>query len=102
MVMQNLIETKLKTLNPIFVELVNESHNHSVRKNSETHFKLLVVSEIFNGLSRVQRQRKIYEILADELKSGVHALTMRLLTPEEHSKEQLSFESPDCHGGSKK
>jgi len=101
MVMQNKIENKLQSLEPIFVELVNESHNHSVPKNSETHFKLLLVSEFFQGLNRVQRQRKIYDLLSDELKNGVHALTMRLLTPEEYSKEQAAFVSPNCHGGSK-
>ena len=99
--MQNKIENKLQSLEPIFVELVNESHNHSVPKNSETHFKLLLVSEFFQGLNRVQRQRKIYDLLSDELKNGVHALTMRLLTPEEYSKEQAAFVSPNCHGGSK-
>jgi BolA protein len=100
---QSRIESKIKILNPKFVELINESHNHSVPKNSETHFKLVLVSESFKGQSRVQRQRKIYEILSEELKNGVHALTMRLLTPEEYSKENLNnFESPECRGGSKK
>lgn len=102
MVIQGKIESKIKRLNPSFVELINESHNHSVPKNSETHFKLLLVSDLFVGLNRVQRQRKVYDLLAEELKNGVHALTMRLLTPEEHAKEQAAFESPDCHGGSKK
>lgn len=101
MVIQNKIEAKIKSLNPDFVELTNESHNHSVPKNSETHFKLLLVSELFQGMNRVQRQRRIYDLLADELKNGVHALTMRLLTPEEYSKEQPAFVSPNCHGGSK-
>lgn len=101
MIIQSKIESKIKNLNPEFVELVNESHNHSVPKNSETHFKLLLVSEEFQGLSRVQRQRKVYDLLAEELKNGVHALTMRLLTPEEYSKEQPAFISPKCHGGSK-
>lgn len=98
------IHDKIQSLSPSFVELVNESHNHSVPKNSETHFKLIMVSELFQGLNRVQRQRKIYDLLSEELKNGVHALTMRLLTPEEYSKENLknTFESPNCHGGAKK
>lgn len=100
--MQSKIESKIKTLNPEFVELINESHSHSVPKNSETHFKLLLVSAEFVGMARVQRQRKVYDLLAEELKSGVHALTMRLLTPEEYSKEQSDFVSPSCHGGSKR
>jgi stress-induced morphogen len=99
------IKTKVKTLNPEFVELINESHNHSVPRNSETHFKLLLVSPIFVGMARVQRQRKVYDLLAEELKNGVHALTMRLLTPEEYSleksKAESDFVSPSCHGGSK-
>ncbi len=96
------IEEKIKRLNPDFCELVNESHNHSVPENSETHFKLLLVSSIFEGLNRVARQRKVYDMLSEELKNGVHALTMRLLTPNEYSKEQPDFVSPHCHGGSKK
>ncbi|MES2768302.1 MAG: BolA family protein [Bdellovibrionota bacterium] len=99
---QNKIEDKIHSLKPSFVELINESHNHSVPQNSETHFKLFLVSDLFVGLNRVQRQRKIYDLLTEELKNGVHALTMRLLTPEEYVKEQAAFESPDCHGGSKK
>lgn len=104
---QAIIQTKIQTLNPEFVELINESHSHSVPKNSETHFKLLMVSSIFIGMNRVQRQRKVYDLLAEELKNGVHALTMRLLTPEEYKSEkpseaQKEFKSPNCHGGSKK
>ncbi len=96
------IQKKISALNPQFSEVVNESHNHSVPKNSETHFRLVLVSEKFEGQSRVQRQRLIYDLLSDELKSGVHALTMRLLTPSEFAKEDPSkFQSPACHGGSK-
>ena len=86
------------------LELVNESHSHSVPRNSETHFKLVLVSPAFEGLTRIARQRRVYEILSEELKpGGVHALTQRLLTPTEWSPEAVAtFESPDCHGGSKK
>lgn len=102
MLIQTRIENKIQMLNPTFEEVTNESHKHSVPKNSETHFKLFLVSELFQGLNRVQRQRKIYDLLAEELKDGIHALTMRLLTPEEYSKEQAAFESPNCHGGGQK
>lgn len=84
-------------------ELVNESHSHSVPRNSETHFKLVLVSPVFEGQSRVARQRRVYDVLAEELKGGVHALTQRLLTPGEWSPEAAaSFVSPNCHGGSKR
>jgi len=98
MKIQDVMELKIKSLNPLFMELINESHNHAVPENSETHFKLFMVSEIFIGLSRIQRQRKIYEILSEELKNGVHALTLRLLTPEEFKNTNTNdFKSPDCH-----
>jgi BolA protein len=85
------------------LELVNESHTHSVPRNSETHFKLVLVSASFEGLSRVTRQRRVYDVLKDEMAGGVHALTQRLLTPEEWSPEAVAtFESPNCHGGSKR
>jgi len=84
-------------------ELVNESHSHSVPRNSETHFKLVLVSSVFEGLTRIARQRRVYDVLAEEMAGGVHALTQRLLTPAEWSPEAVaSFESPNCHGGSKR
>jgi BolA protein len=84
-------------------ELVNESHSHSVPRNSETHFKLVLVSPAFEGLTRIARQRRVYDVLKDEMLGGVHALTQRLLTPAEWSPEAVAtFESPDCHGGSKR
>jgi BolA protein len=84
---------------PTHFELENESHTHSVPKNSETHFKLVLVSHAFEGLSRVARQRKVYDVLKEELApGGVHALTQRVLTPNEWSPEAVAgFESPACH-----
>ena len=89
---------------PTHLELENESHTHSVPKNSETHFKLVLVSAAFEGLSRVARQRKVYDVLKEELApGGVHALTQRVLTPAEWSPEAVAgFESPECRGGSKR
>lgn len=89
---------------PMYFELENESHSHSVPENSETHFKLLVVAAAFEGLSRVARQRKVYDILKDELApGGVHALAQRALTPQEWALDPASaFQSPACVGGSKR
>lgn len=90
-------------LAPVHLEIVNESHSHSVPKNSETHFKVLVVSEKFAGLSRIDRQRLVNELVKVELQTGLHALTQKALTPEEWEKQKadLQFESPECRGGSK-
>jgi BolA family transcriptional regulator, general stress-responsive regulator len=91
------IEIKIqKNLQPLHWELVNESHLHSAGRE-ESHFRLLAVSESFEGLSRVQRQQLVYQWLAEELKNGVHALSLRLLTPQEWQEGQgAGFVSPSC------
>lgn len=89
----------LEKLKPLHIELENESLQHSVPPGSETHFKILVVSDIFNNLSRVDRQRKVHALLGEEFKMGLHALTIRALTQDEWQKQGgAHFVSPDCHG----
>ena len=93
---QSLVQESLK---PLHLLLENESSQHSVPPGSETHFKILVVSEVFKGLSKVDRQRRIHSLLIEEFKIGLHALTIRALTPEEWAQQNPnSFISPDCHG----
>ncbi|MCX6101688.1 MAG: BolA/IbaG family iron-sulfur metabolism protein [Proteobacteria bacterium] len=103
MKVKNAITTKLsRDFLPFKLEIINESHQHSVPKGSETHFKVIVVSRIFHGVSLVQRHRKIYESLKEELATGVHALSIHAFTPEEFEKTQAeSLESPPCLGGNK-
>ncbi|MCB9778145.1 MAG: BolA family transcriptional regulator [Alphaproteobacteria bacterium] len=84
------------------IELVDESHMHS-GPAAETHFNLVVVSETFDGKRLVARQRLVYGALAAELRDGVHALTMKTLTPAEFSAAAgpVANVSPACRGGSK-
>ena len=97
MKMRTSIESKIQTtFLPKHWELVNESHLHSAGRE-ESHFRLLIVAPSFAGLSRVQRQQKVYQVLGEELKSGVHALSLRLLTPEEWEAGHADgFVSPSC------
>ena len=89
-------------LNPSVLKIDNESDQHSGPKGRETHFKVLVVSDSFLGLSRVDRQRLIHDLLKAELNSGLHALSQRTLTSQEWEKmNSQDFMSPDCKGGSK-
>ena len=102
MIIQAAIEEKLQALEPAVVEVLNESHMHSVPPNSETHFKVTLVSDAFDGSRKVQRHQKIYQLLADELAGPVHALALHLYTPEEwQQRQQQSPVSPNCLGGSK-
>jgi BolA family transcriptional regulator, general stress-responsive regulator len=82
----------LQVLNPSFIDLADDSHSHAghgsehggeVTGHGETHFKLVLVSEVFQGLSRIERQQKVNLILADEFKNGLHAFQMKLLSPDE-------------------
>lgn len=104
------IEMALKnaaSLEPLeHLEVWNESHKHSVPKNSETHFKVILVSSQFNGKPLLQRHRIVNTILEPYMNNPVHALSIVAKTPEQWQAmitEGKSVEpSPKCHGGSKK
>lgn len=98
------IEKALKgAFQPLHLEIENESHSHS-GPATESHFKILMVSEVFEGLSRIDRQRQVNDLMKEELAAGLHALTQRLLSPTEWEKQKasLDFISPACAGGSKR
>jgi BolA family transcriptional regulator, general stress-responsive regulator len=89
-------------LEPVALEVINESRMHAVPKDSETHFKVIVVSRAFEGVPLVKRHRMVNGILADELRGGVHALSIHAYTPDQwtaHGGE--APKSPPCLGGSK-
>jgi len=84
----DLIRQKLTAaLSPAELVVTDESAKHAghagSRAEGETHFDVRIVSESFGGLSRVERQRRVYAVLADELKTRVHALSVTTLTPAE-------------------
>ena len=103
MIVQQSIQDKLATqLSPEHLEVINESHMHSVPKGSETHFKVVIVSSRFDGLSAVRRHQLVYGALAEELKSGVHALAITSRSPGEWAEAPEANASPACHGGNGK
>lgn len=72
---------------PVRLEISDESQHHAghagARPGGETHFAVTIVSAAFAGLSRVARQRLVYETLAAELATRVHALSLTTLAPDE-------------------
>ncbi len=86
----------------LYIDIVDESHMHAGRKGQESHFKILMVSPSFENLSRVQRQRHIHGLLKNEFELGLHALSLRLLTPSEAPHIQNPFQSPNCVGSKEK
>lgn len=103
MQVQSTIEQKLKSgLSPRHLEVINESHMHSVPPNSETHFKVVVVSDAFEGKRKVARHQQVYGLLSDELAGPVHALALHTYDPGEWSERSgAAPDSPECRGGSK-
>jgi len=72
---------------PVRLEIADESHRHAghagARAEGETHFAVTIVSAEFEGQGRVARQRLVYQTLADELATRVHALALTTLAPGE-------------------
>jgi BolA protein len=82
------IRTKLtERLTPIRLEISDESYRHAghegARPEGETHFSITIVSAAFIGRNRVDRHRLVYETLAEELATRVHALSLTTLAPTE-------------------
>lgn len=99
------IETKLReALAPVHLEVHNESHMHNVPKGSETHFKVVVVSDRFDGLASVRRHQLVYGVLGNEMrnKPGIHALAITSRTPAEWDAAPMANASPLCAGGNGK
>lgn len=80
------IEAKLrKELNAVAIEVIDESHlhaGHAGAREGGGHFRVDVVSERFAGLSRIAAQRLIYQILAEEMKGEIHALSITARAPD--------------------
>ena len=72
---------------PVRLEVEDESQRHAghagARPEGETHFSVIIVSAVFVGETRVSRQRLVYQTLAEELATRVHALSLTTLAPDE-------------------
>ena len=75
--------------------LENESFMHNVPPNSETHFKLVIVSNDFEELTNVKRHQAIYNALNSTM-SRIHALSIQAFTINEYLKNPVILKSPDC------
>ena len=100
---RELIEQQLNAaFTPLHIEVLDESHMHSVPEGAQSHFKVTLVSQQFAQKSLLQRHRAVNQVLAHELENGIHALALHTMTPDEwFAKGGRSPDSPPCLGGSK-
>ncbi|MDE2578063.1 MAG: BolA family transcriptional regulator [Hyphomicrobiales bacterium] len=92
MTVQSVLTAKLtEALAPQSLEVIDESDRHASHHThpggaghqGETHFRVRIVSPAFQGMTRLQRHRRINEIVAAELAAGVHALAIDARAPGE-------------------
>lgn len=89
-------------LSPLYLEVLDESHMHSVPAGAQSHFRVTAVSTLFAGMSLLARQRLVNGLLREDFATGLHALALHTWTPEEwFAKGGQVPASPPCLGGSK-
>ncbi|MFF7708778.1 BolA/IbaG family iron-sulfur metabolism protein [Pseudomonas sp. NPDC007930] len=96
MTMQTRIEHTLALLQPEHLQVFDESHMHS--RGQQTHYKAVVVSQRFEGLSSVKRHQLVYGTLG-EMMGEFHALALHTYTPQEWAQVGSAPASPVCAGG---
>ena len=102
MSMQTTIEQKLASeIGVDYLQVENESHMHNVAPGAESHFKVTIVSKVFDEQMLIKRHRMVNQILQQELQQ-IHALALHTLTPQEWEvRGGLVADSPGCRGGGK-
>lgn len=94
------IESRLtQHLKPSHLEVINESHQHNVPANSETHFKVIIVSDHFQQHQLVKRHQTVYRLLNDLMQNPIHALSIHSYTNSEWLSQPKVQDSPQCLGG---
>lgn len=101
-IQQQIHDLLVSEMQPVHLQVLNESDQHNVPDGSESHFKLVIVATRFAGKRLIQRHRQVNTMLKPFLDGAVHALSMHTHTPEEWlAKGEVVPDSPPCRGGSK-
>jgi len=90
-----IINTLSSSMNLSSLKIINESFMHNVPAGSESHFKIVVVTDDFNNLSIIKRHQLIYKTL-DNLMNKIHALSIHAFNEEEFKLNPVILDSPEC------
>ena len=86
----------LKTsMNLSSLKIINESFMHNVPEGSESHFKVVIVSQDFLNLTMIQRHKLVYKKL-DNLMAKIHALSIHAFDEDEFKLNPIILDSPEC------
>lgn len=101
MTLQAQLEQRLATLAPTLLQIDNESRGHGgYFEGKESHFKVTIVSAVFDGVRAVARHQKVYAAAGDLLAAGgIHALAIHAYAPQEW--QGVAPDSPPCAHGQK-
>ncbi|HCI51885.1 MAG TPA: BolA family transcriptional regulator [Gallionella sp.] len=80
------MKARLASLNPTFVNIVDESHKHAGHAGAQSgggHYLLQIVTHKFAGKGTLARHRMIYSALGEMMKTDIHALNIQASTPDE-------------------
>ena len=94
------VESTIKNLlidkfNPSLLSITNESYMHNVPEGSESHFKIVLVSDSFKDISKIKQHQKIYKVLG-KLMNSIHALSIYSFDEMEYENNPIIIDSPNC------
>lgn len=79
--------TLQEALTPVQLEIVDDSAAHAghagAMQSGGGHFSAFIVAEAFDGKTQVQRHQMVYRALGDLMRTDIHALIIKALTPKE-------------------
>ena len=96
---QRITDLLIKHLQPSVLSIEDETHLHHVPISGESHFKIVSVSKRFVSMKLLERHRYINNLLIKEFSQGLHALSLKLYTPDEWEKNNAPLNSPPCLDG---
>ncbi|MAU69846.1 MAG: transcriptional regulator BolA [Gammaproteobacteria bacterium] len=85
----------IDTFDPSMLYVINESNMHNVPVGSESHFKVVIVSNNFTDIKNIQRHQEVYKALKDVMNS-IHALSIHTYNESEYQNNPQTIDSPNC------
>ena len=90
-----IINSLINSMNVSSLKVLNESFMHNVPNDSESHFKIVIVSNDFKNLSLIQRHKLVYKSL-DNIMNNIHALSIQSFSDDEFALNPIILDSPEC------